>query len=126
MNTGNIRTGIVLSLALVAVTLSLTWAGKAGLINADLPLRITMALSCMLIAYYGNAIPKALMRSEGAISARRFAGWAFVLCGIATTAVWMVAPLDFAAGTTLVVVGATALLVLSICTLTRRKPSAGH
>lgn len=124
MNTSGIRTGIVLSLALIATTLSLTWAGKAGLIDADLPVRITMALSCILIAFYGNAIPKALMRSADAISARRFAGWSFVLTGIATSAIWILAPVDFAAEATLIIVGATALLVLSICTLVRRKASA--
>jgi hypothetical protein len=78
-----------------------------------------MALYGLFIAYYGNSIPKVLMRSERAITARRFAGWAMVLAGLATTGIWIFVTTDEAASLTIFVVGGAVLLVAMICLLSR-------
>jgi len=119
MTKPNITEGLVLATGLIAISLGLAWAGKAGMIGADLPTRITMAISALFIAYYGNSIPKVLLRSERAIMARRLSGWAFVLAGLATAVLWFVMPVDQATGATFVIVGGTVLLVAAICLLSR-------
>jgi hypothetical protein len=123
MTTSKVTEGIVISIGLIALSLGLTWAGRSDLIDAELPLRITMAFSGLLIAYYGNSIPKVLLRSERAIMSRRFIGWAFVLAGMTTAAVWLVMPSDEAVGATFLLLGGTVLLVSLIC-LMSRKPAA--
>lgn len=125
MNAKKIMPSLALAASIIAISLGLTWAAKTGAINADLPARITMALSGLIIAFYGNAIPKAFIRSANGIAARRFAGWAFVLSGLATAAAWALAPTDLAATISLATLGATVLLVLATCLLSERKgPSA--
>lgn len=119
MTKPNVTEGLVLAAGLIAISLGLAWAGRAGMIGADLPTRITMAISALFISYYGNTIPKVLLRSERAIMARRLSGWAFVLAGLATAALWFLMPVDEATGATLVIVGGTVLLVAAICLLSR-------
>jgi hypothetical protein len=111
--------GVVLAASLIALSLGLAWAGRAGIIGPDMPTRISMGVYGLFIAYYGNAIPKVLLRSERAIMARRFAGWAFVLSGLATTAIWIAMPASFAVDASMVLIGSTVLLVAAICLLSR-------
>lgn len=120
MTTPKVTEGLVLALGLIAISLGLAWAGRAGMIGADLPTRITMAISGFFIAYYGNTIPKVLLRSERAIMARRLSGWAFVLAGLATAGMWLILPVDDAATVTMFVVGGTVLLVAMVCLMSRK------
>ena len=115
--------GLLLAAGLIALSLALAWAGRTGLIGPDQPTRISMAAYGLFIAYYGNAIPKVLMRSERAIAARRFAGWAFVLCGIATSALWITFPSGAAANASMILIGGTVVLVGVICLMTRKTPA---
>jgi hypothetical protein len=121
MTTSKVTEGLVIAIGLIGLSLGLTWAGKSGLIDAELPLRITMAFSGLLIAYYGNAIPKVLLRSERAIMSRRFIGWAFALSGLATAGVWLAIPTNLAVGATFLLLGGTILLVTLICLLSRKR-----
>ena len=113
--------GVILAASLIALSLGLAWAGRAGIIGPDMPTRISMGAYGLFIAFYGNAIPKVLLRSERAIMARRFAGWAFVLSGLATTAIWIVMPSDLAAGASVLLIGSTVLLVTAICLASRKR-----
>lgn len=119
MNTNSVTHSIGLALVMIALSAALAFAGRAHLIDGDLPTRISMALSGLIIAFYGNAIPKALLRSARSRSARRFAGWAFTLSGLITTALWALAPVDTALTLTLVVVGAAVVLAFAVCILSR-------
>jgi hypothetical protein len=109
----------ILAAFLIAISLALAWAARAGAVPGDWPTRITMILSTLMIAYYGNAIPKMILRSAAARNARRFAGWAFVLAGFAAAALWAVAPLDIATPASIAIVGGAVLLVFGYCLLAR-------
>ncbi len=119
MNTNRITHSVRLALVMIAVSLALTWAGKAHLVDGDLPTRISMALSGLVIAFYGNDIPKVLLRSARARSAKRVSGWAFTLSGLSTAVLWTLAPLDMALTFTLGIVGTTVVLVLLYCLIAR-------
>ena len=119
MTRSKVTEGLVLALGLIAISLGLAWAGRAGVVAADVPTRITMVISCLLISFYGNAIPKVLLRSGNAIAARRISGWTMVLAGLSAAALWVTQPVDAAASLTMWVIGGAVLLVALICTLSR-------
>lgn len=87
--------GLLIVAALAAVT-----ARRLGLItDPELPARVSGIACGLVLAGYGNVIPRRLVRYEpdSAWPARRqaslrFAGWAFVLAGFANAAVWAFAP----------------------------------
>jgi len=75
----------------------------------------------MTLAIFGNFMPKKSKSAdddqkacpEESQSALRFAGWVFVLAGLAHALIWLLAPLDWANTAAMVVVGmALALVVL--------------
>ena len=108
-----------LALAMSALLMTLAWAGKADLIIGDLAMRLSMIVTGLVIAFYGNAIPKLVLRSARARSARRFAGWAFVLSGLTCAAVWAVAPIEVAKPVSIAMIASTVVLVFGVCMLTR-------
>lgn len=118
-NSSNLAQSAVLALGLIAISLSLAWAGRAGYVDGDWPTRITMILSTLMIAYFGNMIPKAIKRTANARAASRLTGWAFVLAGLAATALWAFAPLDLAMPASIAIIGATVVLVFGYCLLAR-------
>lgn len=92
--------GVVVAGLLIAVSLAAVAARRAGLItDPELAPRITGILCGLVLAGYGNVIPRRLVRYEpdSARPARRqaalrYSGWAFVLAGLANAMVWAFAP----------------------------------
>lgn len=100
----DIRRGVVFAGVMLALSLGGTLAGAAGLIGRDeLPRRTLMAMSGVLLAYFGNGMPKTLTPLSSlqcdprvAQAFRRFAGWVWVLAGLAVAVEWIFVPLDVA------------------------------
>lgn len=111
--------------AMILVSLAAAWGVMTGALGHDAPVRVMMVFNALLLAYYGNAIPKAVLRTPVARTARRFAGWVFVLGGLISAALWAFAPLDIATPAALTVTAASAILAIGYCRLTRSKPAAG-
>lgn len=126
MNAMSPRRSLVLALALVALSLTLALAGRAGLFGADAATRSSMILTGLILAYYGNDIPKTVLRSAAALRAHRIAGWSFALGGVLTVVLWAFAPLDLALAGTLCAVGLAVGVTVGACALGRagaRTPS---
>jgi len=106
-------------------TLGLALAAKAahahGYIDADVPLRV-MALNGLLIAYYGNNIPKKAAPHAVARKAMRVSGWSMAVSGLVYTGLWAFAPIPAATvfGTGAVFAGV--LLTLGYCVWVGRRP----
>lgn len=124
MSTGKIGTGIAIASALIAVTLGLNWAEAEGLVGADVSVRAVIVLAGLVLAWYGNEVPKAIVRSERARTAKRFSGWVFTLAGLGSAAGGVLLPIDMAVTAELVVVGGGLLLVVCYCLATRQGPQA--
>lgn len=122
--TTSLTQSAVLALGLMAISLGLAWAGRAGYVAGDWPTRITMILSTLMIAYFGNMIPKAIKRTANARAASRLTGWAFVLAGLVATALWAFAPLDLAMPASIAIIGATVVLVFGYCLISRTSTNA--
>ncbi len=110
--------------AMIAVSLAAAWGVMTGVLGADAPVRLMMVFNALLLAYYGNAIPKAVLRTPVARNARRFAGWVFVLGGLISAALWAFAPLDTATPIALAVTAGSAILAIGYCRLSRTKTAA--
>jgi 4-hydroxybenzoate polyprenyltransferase len=128
-----ILSGIIFGLLLVVVALSLKSAAAHHIVSGDVPLRAIEMLMGLMIAFYGNAIPKTLQRlREGKVesgrvqSLRRTVGWLLTVGGLGFAAVWAVAPLSEAAGWSVAVIGAAIGLIV-VCIvwmhMTSRRPS---
>ncbi len=100
----SIRTGVVFAGLILATTLSVKFALALGVVgSADLAWRSIMALSGFFLVFAGNAIPKKLrpLASVECDVARlqafqRFAGWMWVLAGLAVSIAWMALPVSLA------------------------------
>jgi hypothetical protein len=127
-----IRRGLWMAGALIGAALLLKWLSSAGVIAGDTSQRLIQVAIGAVLALSGNVIPKQLQKNSDDScepsrqqSRRRFAGWAFVLAGLAYAIIWLVAPIESAAIISMCVVGLTVLLVLVPCLwLSIRRPGA--
>ena len=117
------QAGIVAT-AMILVSLAAAWGVMTGALGPDAPVRVMMVFNALLMAYYGNAIPKAVLRTPVARTARRFAGWVFVLGGLISAALWAFVPLDIATPIALAVTAGSAILAIGYCRLTRANAAA--
>lgn len=124
MSTGKIYAGLAIAATIIAVTLGLNWAEAEGMVSGDMSVRAAIILAGLALAWYGNEIPKAIIQSASARTARRFSGWAFALAGLASAAGGALLPVDMAITAELVVTGGALALVLIYCLTTRQDPQA--
>jgi len=124
----SIRSAVVFAGLMLVIPLSTKLAAAMGAIaDADLSRSATMVLIGAFFVYTGNALPKtltpltALQCDAGRVQAfQRFAGWTWVLTGLAFAIAWLVLPVYLAepVSTTLLLVGT--LMVVSQIVLLRR------
>ncbi len=124
MSTGKIYAGLTIAATIIAVTLGLNWAEAEGMVSGDMSVRAAIMMAGLALAWFGNEIPKAIIQSASARTARRFSGWAFALAGLASAAGGALLPIDMAITTELAVTGGALALVLIYCLTTRQGPQA--
>ena len=96
------------------VAQALQWLGPD---EGKLSIRLFGMTSGLVLAFFGNRIPKMLERFDPTIDAarrqafQRMAGWVFVLTGLAAAAIWLVLPVDHAKLWATLAVAAGTLLV---------------
>ena len=107
--------GVVL-IASVAVVLF----RKAGVVDGDAAIRLSMVVTGAIIVFYGNLAPKASpKRTPRGIAIRRFSGWAIVLGGLANIVIWTFAPMSVAPFLAMAPLIAAALAIYGYCAWTR-------
>ena len=98
MTSKPITSSLALAGLLIAVSIGLAYLRRLGVVGAETPARGAMVLTGVLLAVYGNVIPKSVSRSSAkGESLERVTGWATVLAGIAYAAIWAFAPIEMAA-----------------------------
>lgn len=100
-----IKASLVWAGAIIGLALLASAALTLGYITQDIATR-AVAMNGLMIAWYGNRMPKALAPSHGARRVARVGGWAMVLSGIVYAVMWAFAPIDLA-----VIVGCGAVLL---------------
>jgi hypothetical protein len=81
---------------IIALALGATLARKLGHIDGDTVTRMVIGINGIMIAWYGNRMPKAFVPSVRARQAARVGGWSMVLSGLVYAGLWAFAPIPVA------------------------------
>jgi hypothetical protein len=77
--------------SVVALAIGAALAHKLGYIEADTVQRVIFGSIGLMVAGFGNRIPKAFVASAKARRAQRVAGWSMVLSGLSYAGLWVFA-----------------------------------
>lgn len=123
MNTNkDVRVSLIWAGGLIAIALAATVARQQGLIDGEVVNRIVLGATGLLVAWYGNRMPKAFVPSGQARRVARVGGWSMALSGLLYAGLWAFAPAPVA-----LIVGCGAILAgLAVtfvyCLTARRRP----
>jgi hypothetical protein len=94
-------------IGIILLALCATGARKLGYLDGETVTRLVVGANGLMIAWFGNRLPKAFVPGARARSARRVAGWSLVLSGIVYAGLWAFAPIPVAvaAGSAAVITG---------------------
>jgi hypothetical protein len=116
MMTNRLTSNLALAGLLIAVSAGLAYVHRLGVVGSETPVRVTMALTGILLAVYGNLIPKSDSRlSARGESLQRVTGWATVISGLGYAAIWAFAPMGIAADASMAAVLVGFASVLGYC-----------
>jgi hypothetical protein len=122
--TTRITSSLALAGLLIAVSVGLAYLRRVGVVGAEAPARVAMVLTGILLAVYGNVIPKSVSRlSAKGKSLQRVTGWATVISGIGYAAIWAFAPIGIAAVASMVAVVIGFVFVVAYCAWLRSSPA---
>ena len=97
--------GLAWAGGLLAVAIGMTLARKLGYVDGDTVTRVVIAMNGLMIAWYGNLMPKRFFSCELARRVSRLGGWSMTISGLVYVALWVLAPIPVA-----VAVGSAAVL----------------
>jgi hypothetical protein len=89
-------TDLAWGVGIAVVALVASWARKLGYMDGDTVMRVVIGLSGLMIASFGNRMPKTFVPSSQARQARRVAAWSLVLSGLVYAGLWAFAPIPIA------------------------------
>jgi hypothetical protein len=122
--TTRITSNLALAGLLIAVSVGLAYLRRLGVVGAEAPARGAMVLTGILLAVYGNVIPKSVSRlSAKGESLQRATGWATVISGIGYAAIWEFAPIEIAAVASMAAVAIGFVFVVAYCMWLRSIPA---
>lgn len=81
---------------LIAVALGASLARQQGYVDGDTVTRIVLGLTGLMIAWYGNRMPKTFVPDVQIRQAKRVGGWALALSGLVYAGLWAFAPMSVA------------------------------
>lgn len=93
---------------LIGLALAATFARQQGYIDAEAVTRLVMGATGLMVAWYGNRMPKAVVPGARARQANRVGGWSMALSGLVYAGLWAFAPTQVA------VIGGCGAIILGI------------
>lgn len=81
---------------IIVLALAATVARQLGYIDQDTTIRIVLGATGLMVAAYGNRMPKKLVPNKRARQATRVGGWSLAISGLVYAALWAFAPFDVA------------------------------
>ena len=117
----SLRSGIAFGALILVCSLAVKLAAALGAIDdPDLSRRTANVIAGAVLVYVGNGLPKMLtplsvLQCDGARAQafQRFAGWTWVLSGLAFATAWMVLPIGLAKPVSLVVLVSGMVIVVA-------------
>jgi len=116
--------GLAWGSSIVALAIGATWAHRLGLVEVDSVNRVVFGGIGLMVAGFGNRIPKSVVASTRARQAKRVAGWSTVLSGLAYAGLWMFAPMPVATWGGFGAIVAGFAVTMGYCLSLRSKPKA--
>jgi len=89
-------TDLAWGVGIVIVALVASFARKLGYVDSDTVTRIVIGMTGLMIASFGNRMPKTFVPNACARQARRVASWSLVLSGLIYAGLWAFAPIPVA------------------------------
>ena len=83
-------------IGIVLLALGATYARKLGYIEGETVTRLVLGATGLMVAWFGNRMPKTFVPSTRARQAQRVGGWSMALSGLAYAGLWAFAPFDVA------------------------------
>lgn len=109
---------------IIALALGATFARKLGYVDVDTVTRVVIGINGLMIAWYGNRMPKAFAPSARARQVTRVGGWSMVLSGLVYAGLWAFAPIPVAVAGGCGAVIAGIAVTLGYCLSLRAKAKA--
>lgn len=81
---------------IVVLALGATYARQQGYIDADTVTRLVLGATGLMVAWFGNRMPKTIAPSARARQAQRVGGWSMAISGLVYAGLWAFAPTDVA------------------------------
>ncbi|GAA0735799.1 SdpI family protein [Sphingomonas japonica] len=81
---------------IVMLALGLTYARRQGLVEPDTVTRIVIGATGLMVAWFGNMMPKRFVPSAAARRVHRLGGWSLVVSGLVYAAAFAFAPIQLA------------------------------
>jgi uncharacterized membrane protein len=81
---------------IVVLALGATFARNLGYIDAHTVTRLVLGATGLMVAWFGNRMPKTIAPSARARQAQRVGGWSMALSGLVYAGLWAFAPFDVA------------------------------
>jgi hypothetical protein len=119
-----LKAGLVWGGGMMVVALCAIFARKLGYIDSDAVIKVIAGTNGLIIAWYGNRMPKTVVPSGQARQARRVAAWSLVLSGLIYAGLWAFAPIEVAVAGGTGVVFAGIAVTLGYCLSLRSKAKA--
>lgn len=82
---------------IVLLALGATYARKLGYIDGETVTRLVMGAIGLMVAWFGNRMPKRFVPEAWARRVTRVGGWSLALSGLVYAGLWAVAPIQVAA-----------------------------
>ncbi|WP_205685413.1 ammonium transporter [Caulobacter zeae] len=94
------KKGVIADLAwgvgIVVLALAASLARKLGYIDTDTVNRLVMGAIGLMVAWFGNRMPKRFVPSAWARRVHRVGGWSMALSGLVYAGLWAFAPFEVA------------------------------
>lgn len=115
-----IRSSLVWGGGIIGLALGTSAAMTTGVIEAETSTRIVLAAIGLMVAWYGNRMPKAFLPDAAARRVARVGGWSMAISGLVNAAFYLFADLDVAiiGGTLAIALGM--VVMVGYCVATRR------
>ena len=91
-----VTTDLAWGVGIVVVALVASFARKLGYVDDETVTRVVLGLTGLMIASFGNRMPKTFVPSSRAREARRVAAWSLALSGLVYAGLWAFAPIPIA------------------------------
>ena len=109
---------------IITLALGATAANKLGYVDRDTVTRLVISINGLMIAWYGNRVPKRFAPSAAIKQVQRVAGWSQVLSGLVYAGLWAFAPMNVAVWGGIAAVVAGMVVTFGYCLSLRNRAKA--